>query len=143
MNTHIVEPVFGLNHFQKPKTIEDEEALAKTILIILFGRPGVFPSLPNIGMHIQDIFYKFEDEIDVTALKVKLATQCSLITELENSKEFDMQLIEDDDGKLVLLIMIPVVREESKNMLVIGVTTNDSKSVIYNFDLIQTDFYNE
>lgn len=142
MNTHIVEPEFGLNSFQKPKTVEDEAAMAKTILMILFGRPGVFPSIPQIGMHIQDLFYKFDEEIDVNVLKAQLATQCSLVSEVMDSDGFDIQKL-DDNGKTVILFAIPTVSDSSDNVLVIGVTTNDSNSVIYNFELLETDFYDD
>ena len=140
MESHIVEARFGLNNFQKPKTDEDEAALATTILMILFGRPGVFPSIPEIGMHVQDYLYAFEEDIDVSELKVQLAYQCSLVNELASDGTFDVQKIEDN-GKVVLLFIVPSIQKESSNLLVIGVTTNTQNSVVYNFDLIQTDFY--
>lgn len=140
MDTHLVEARFGLNNFNKPKTDEDEAALATSILMILFGRPGFFPSLPEIGMHIQDYFYKFEEEIDVQSIKAQLAYQCSLIMELSNLGTFDVQRL-DDNGKTVLLFLVPSLQKESSNLLVIGVTTNIQNSVVYNFDLVETDFY--
>lgn len=140
MQTSLVEARFGLNNFNKPKTDEDEAALATTILMILFGRPGVFPSIPDIGMHIQDYFYKFEEDVDVGEIKVQLAYQCSLVNELSQLGTFDVQKL-DDNGRMVLLFLIPSLQRESDNLLVIGVTTNLQNSVVYNFDLVETDFY--
>lgn len=139
METSIVEADFGLNSFQNAKTMEDEEALARTILMILFGRPGVFPSVPEVGLHIQDLFYQFDDDIDINILKSKLAYQCSLISEVISDGTMDIQKTYQDDN-LVLLFIIPSIKTSSDNLLVIGVTTNKDNSVVYNFDIMKSDF---
>ena len=90
METPLREADFGLNNFNNPKRLKDEEALARTILIILFGKPGVFPSMPEIGMDIKRYFYKFADDIDPITIKVQLAYQCSLINELINEETLDV-----------------------------------------------------
>jgi hypothetical protein len=141
MNTSIVEADFGLNSFQNPKTIEDEEALTRTILMILFGKPGVFPSNPEVGLHVQDLFNQFDDDIDVNILKSKLAYQCSLVSEVVEDGSFDIRKTYKDDN-LLLLFIIPSIIAESNNILVIGVTTNTDKSVVYNFDIMKSDFDN-
>lgn len=139
METNLNEATFGLDDFKKPNRLCDEEALARTILMILFGKPGCFPSLPEIGMNISKYFYTFADEIDPTDIKVQLAYQCSLITELIDEGTLDVQKTEYD-GKMALTIIIPSLSRENNNILVIGVTTNYDGSVIYNYDIMRSDF---
>ena len=63
MPTELKEPAFGLDNFGKPKILKDTEAFATTVLMILFGKPGFLPSLPDVGMNIQQYTYAFFDEI--------------------------------------------------------------------------------
>lgn len=139
METKLEEATFGLDDFKKPNVLYDEEAIARTILMILFGRPGCFPSLPEIGMNISKYFYTFSDEIDPTDIKVQLSYQCSLVTELIDEGTLDVKKSEYD-GKTALTIIIPSISSDNDNILVIGVTTNYDGSVIYNYDIMRSDF---
>lgn len=139
MQTPLREVEFGLDDFQNPKRINDEEALCRTILMILFGRPGCFPSLPEIGMNISQYFYRFVDEIDVNDIKVKLAYQCSIINELIEEGTLNVEMTEYD-GRMALTITIPTLRNDNTKVLVIGVTTNYDGSVVYNYDIMRADF---
>ena len=49
------EPAFGMNDFHAPKIMKDTDVLVNTILMILFGRPGFYPSLPTLGIFIKKI----------------------------------------------------------------------------------------
>lgn len=139
MDTILREAEFGLNNFQRPKRLQDEEALCRTVLLILFGRPGCFPTLPEVGMNISQYFYKFSDEIEPTDLKVQLAYQCSLVNELIETGELEITKVEYD-GRMALRFIIPSLGHDSENILVIGVTTNYDGSVIYNYDMMKAEF---
>ena len=54
-----VEPNFGLDDVGKAKQLNETEALANAILNLLFGKPGYFPSMPNLGINIQSILQSF------------------------------------------------------------------------------------
>ena len=58
------EPAFGLDSFGKPLVYEDWQAVARSIIIVLLGKPGFYPSIPQLGMHIQDLLYERLDDID-------------------------------------------------------------------------------
>lgn len=139
METELREADFGLDDFNAPKRLQDEEALSKTILMILFGKPGCFPSLPEIGMDIQSLFYKFADEIDPISIKVQLAYQCSLVTELITEETLDVTMV-TINGKAVLRIIVPSLSTKANNILVIGITTKTDGSVVYNYELMKADF---
>ena len=113
--------------------------MARTILMILFGKPGCFPSLPEIGMNIQSMMYKFADEIDPTSIKLQLAYQCSFVTELITEESLDVAMLTVDD-KPVLRIIIPSLTDKKNNILVIGITVNLDGSVVYNYELMKAEF---
>lgn len=135
METNLKEPDFGVDDFNLSKYLRDEKALARTILMILFGKPGVFPSLPEVGMYIQDSLYEFEDNIDPTAIKIQIAYQCSLVGELIDEDEL---IVEKQvyNGKPVLLIVIPSIAEGQEKSLVLGIQVLDDGKIVYHDELI-------
>ena len=48
-----VDPVYGVNNFNETKVLTEAETLVNNILMILFGKPGFYPSIPSLGMDIQ------------------------------------------------------------------------------------------
>lgn len=135
----IIEADFGLDSKQNPKKITDVEALVRTLLLVLLGKPGCYPSIPDAGMNIQQYLYKFADEIDTNAIKVKLAYQCQQLSDLINSSELDVQKY-SQNGYTLLVFSIPIESSETGDVLAIGITTNISRSVLYNYEIIRADF---
>ena len=45
----LIEPSFGVDSFNKAKYKNETEAIANSILAVLFGKPGYFPSMPELG----------------------------------------------------------------------------------------------
>ena len=129
------EPVFGLNDFNAPKMLKGNDVLINTLLMICFGKPGCFPSMPEIGLNLQRYFYQFEDSIDEKAIKSALALQCSLLT-----SDIDVKVVKDEDGKTTLLIVAPTAEEVANNILVIGITSGAKNNVIYNYEIMQSSF---
>lgn len=68
-----------LNDFQQPKILSDVETIAHVILFILFAKPGQYPSLPTLGLNIEDQLFSFYDELDVDELKGRLIDQCNIL----------------------------------------------------------------
>ena len=71
-----VDPVYGVNNFNRSKVLTETETKVSNMLMILFGKPGFYPSIPSLGMDINQYLYKFEDEINVEEIKSKLISQC-------------------------------------------------------------------
>ena len=59
-----VNPTFNVNDFNEPKVLSPTESYITDVLMILFGRPGFYPSIPSLGMYIQDYLYSFPVELD-------------------------------------------------------------------------------
>ena len=53
----MVDPAFGKNAFNSPKYYNETQTAANNILTILFGRPGFYPSIPDLGMDITTLLY--------------------------------------------------------------------------------------
>ena len=59
-----VDPAYGVNDFNETKVLSESQTLINNILMILFGKPGFYPSIPWLGMDIYQYLYSFEDGID-------------------------------------------------------------------------------
>lgn len=126
------EPSFGLNSFNKAKYKSETETIANSIVNLLFGRPGYFPSMPDLGIHIQDMMYMFWDEIDTDMIKAKIAVQCETFKEYIQSEELDVIKTVYND-KPLLLVVIPIQIKHTQSDLGIGITQDKQGNLIYNY----------
>ena len=69
-----VDPTYKANSFNKPKVLTEKESYIRGVLMILFGKPGFFPSIPTLGMDIQQYMYLRHAQIYPEVIKAKLAT---------------------------------------------------------------------
>lgn len=138
MPDELREPAFGLDDFGKAKVLKNSEALATSVLMVLFGKPGFLPSLPDIGMDIGQYTYDFFDDIDVSSIKAQLAYQLPLVTDYVTAGEIDVRKVMNGDQG-VLLFMLPMEQYVSNNNLVIGVETNINGGMSYNFALMASE----
>lgn len=133
----LAEPLFGVSNFNTPNISRNNDVLITTMLMVLFGKPGVYPSYPELGMYIQRFFHGFEDEIDTTSLKKQLALQCSVLVDYVNDGTIDMNVVKNNEGKNVLLITTPTMENIPNNILVIGISTNSTGKVVYNYEIMK------
>ncbi len=57
-----IDQSFGVDAFNRAKYKNETETIATAILNLLFAKPGYFPSMPDLGINIQNILYSFWDE---------------------------------------------------------------------------------
>lgn len=131
-----VDPGFGLNNFGAPKIYNETETVARNVLMVLFGKPGSYPSLPHIGMDIPKLLLTSYDDLSEDALKQELVNQCSSFSSVVRSGEFDViktfNTDKDNVKKPLLLFKIPTqIKTKSRN-LVIAIESG-SKGITYNF----------
>lgn len=132
------EPLFGLNEFHTPKMIKNMDVLVNSILMILFGKPGFYPSLPTLGIYIQQYFHYHQEELDVESIKIALSVQCSILSDYISDGSIDVQKTLTDSGKLALLVLVPTLEKVSNNILVVGISTDESGTIIYNYELMDS-----
>ena len=125
-------PVFGINDFNQPKIQSPKESIINDILMILFGKPGFYPSIPTLGIDISKYLYEFEDEISTDLLKDELSEQCSELVEGLQTGDIDI-VITEYKGNAMLIFVLPIIDDNKQVQLALGVTTNESGQIVYNF----------
>ena len=126
------EPVFGINEFNEAKYLNETETVATGILNLLFGKPGFFPSMPNLGLDIPQIIYSFWDEIDPIVLKAQIVTQCKSFKQFADDGSLDI-IKAKYKSKPLLLIVIPMIIKDKKEHLTIGITQDTNGNTSYNY----------
>lgn len=135
-----VDPVYGVNHFNQTKVLSESETLINNILMILFGKPGFYPSIPYLGMDIEGYLYMLEDEVNPVEIKAQLASQCREF--LPNIKDGSMDVYTTNyKDHLMLIFELPILIDTVETVLSLGVTVNDKGEMVYTFvanDEVQT-----
>lgn len=135
-----VDPVYGVNHFNQTKVLSESETLINNILMILFGKPGFYPSIPYLGMDIEGYLYMLEDEVNPVEIKAQLASQCREF--LPNIKDGSMDVYTTNyKDHLMLIFELPILIDSVETVLSLGVTVNEKGEMIYTFvanDEVQT-----
>lgn len=130
------EPVFGQDEFRKPKVLTGWDALLQTMLVVLFGRPGCFPSIPELGMNIQKYRYVHEKNIDCEGIKNELVNQCAIVSDAIDASEVQVTTGRSANGDLMLLFLVPLEKQNTDNMdIAIGVQMGND-GIRYNYQLI-------
>jgi hypothetical protein len=127
-----VDPVYGLNNFKREKILSESETLVKNVMSILLGKPGFYPSLPSLGMNIGEKLYMFEDDVDTNEVKAALVSQCKDFMPYIQSGDIDVAT-STYKGHLVLLFLLPVIIQEKKVSIALGITLNEKGQIMYQF----------
>lgn len=128
-----VDPMFGLNSFNKPNVLSEIDTEVHNILALLFGKPGFYPSIPKLGMNIEQYLYKFEDEIDPQMILAELASQCRDFLPEIQSGDIDVRWV-TSNGNRYLLFILPVILSERSTTITLGITKDDNTGEIrFNF----------
>ena len=127
-----IDPTFGLNNFKQTKVLSETETLVNNILMVLFGKPGFYPSVPSLGMNIGQYLYKFADDIDLDAIKAELIHQCNEFLPEVDSGELDVTQTMYN-GETLLIFKLPVIIDESGISIALGVSVNKKGELVYNF----------
>lgn len=128
-----IDPSFGVDAFNRAKYKNETETIATAILNLLFAKPGYFPSMPDLGINIQNILYSFWDEIDPTVIKAQIITQCQEFKQYVDDGSLDVIKSSYNEQPL-LIVVIPVQVKNTKRRLVIGVTVGENGEIKYNYD---------
>lgn len=64
--------------FDKPKVVGTFDLCVNAVLMLLFMKPGQFPSIPELGIDIEQYLYEYADDPDVPKeILEKLNEQCN------------------------------------------------------------------
>lgn len=128
----VVDPVIGVDDFNRPKVLSERESYITDLLIMLFTVPGQYPAIPRFGMNIQSYLYQFEDTIDPIKIKAQLVYQCQEFLPEVESGELDVEVGYYKERPMIVF-HLPVINDTSTHVLVLGVTINEKGELVYNF----------
>ena len=136
MSKVFYEPAFGLDSFRKPLVYEDWQVVAQSILIVLFGRPGFYPSIPQLGVHIQDLMYEKIDDIDTDNLRGILAHQLEVFSDIIQSDDMKIAIKNTTGGNPVLIIALPIYTGDERSAVAVTITATEDGGIQYNYEKI-------
>lgn len=136
MSKVFYEPAFGLDSFRKPLVYEDWQVVAQSIIIVLFGRPGFYPSIPQLGIHIQDLMYEKIDDIDTDNLRGILAHQLEVFSDIIQSDDMKIAIKNTTGGNPVLIIALPIYTGDERSAVAVTITATEDGGIQYNYEKI-------
>lgn len=113
------------------------EVVIQSVFMVLFGKPGCYPSIPELGMEIQKRRVWNIDESELEEIQYTLSYQCGLIRDglIDDVPKVQIGFIEG--GNPVLLFTIPVTNEDERFNIILGITQRDNET-IYNYQLVNS-----
>ena len=98
------ELLLSTNVFNKPTELIGKDAWARLVLNLLFMRKGTFPSMPNMGVGIQDYQYEFLDTA-ISSLNFEIEDQIN--TYLPDLPVSSVNVTSTEvDGQTMLILVI-------------------------------------
>ena len=137
----IIDPGFGVDDFNNPKVLSEAETIKNNILTLLFMKKGSYPSIPELGIGIQNTLYQFFDDIDTEELTNRIAAQCAEFIPSVNSGSLKVKKTyqKTQAGNLpVLLIVVPTSVSNTDRSLVVALTTTANGDIAVNTDYVTT-----
>ena len=126
------DPTMGVNSFNETKILSPSETIVRNILLILLGRPGFYPSQPNLGMNIEQYLYMFADDINTNEIKETLIKQCEDLADSIEEEELDVSST-TLNGRTALIFTLPIIIDDKTLKMSLGVSTNNKGEFIYDW----------
>lgn len=134
-----VDTTFEMSSFAKPRIREEAELIKNTVLYILFSKPGQYPSLPFIGLDIENLLYSFYDEISESDIADELVRQCTALGRyIEDGTIIIRKIKYKNQPSLMIHIetspIDSILNSDKSNTLKfqIGITFDELNHMIYN-----------
>ena len=125
------ETSLQINSFDKPTELNDVAAWSQLMLNLLFLKPGTYPSMPDMGIGIEQYQYEFLDDA-IDELSAKIITQQQ--TYLPDIPLDNIQVSKyDNNGHPTLIILMNFTTSAGSQSSAIAFDT--SKRNFLNFDI--------
>lgn len=134
-----VDPQFGIDSYNRAKVLSESQTIVNNILTLLFGKPGFYPSIPQLGMNIQQYLYSFEDDFDTNFIKSQLAAQCRDFIDVIEDGSFDVIKTTYNEQPL-LIFVIPTIITNTESNLFLGVTLTNNGEYRFNFTFDEVQY---
>ena len=123
----------SINSFDNPTELTGIKAWSQLILQLIFMQPGTYPSLPEMGVGIEDYQYDFMDDV--------LSQLAADIIQQQRTYLSDIPLtavtVEPRDvrGETIMLIMLTFDVERGEQTSVIAVNASPKSRHFLDFDV--------
>lgn len=138
---------FEMNDYNEPRLRDEAETLKNVVLLILFMKPGQYPSIPYLGMDLQNRLYSYYDEIDTSSMTRELIEQCQFLgTYIQDGSIIIKKMIYQNMPSLIIYIS-PVSANENlteynhstntkdrANEFYIGISVDELNRLLYNIN---------
>lgn len=118
------------NVFNKATEYQGKTAWFQLILNLIFLRPGTYPSIPNMGVGIQDYDYEYIDDVKDN-IRNKIEEQVSLFLPDVPLASVEVTSVEYE-GKSILLIVISL---DDNGQIVTGAVASEITNRLIDFDI--------
>lgn len=139
-DTIFYEPTMGKDDFKQTKVKENWEAIATSICMVLFGKPGFYPTIPDLGLNIRQYRNMRLDEIDPDEIKLALSSQLPLLSDDIMDGLIEVETVNLPNGDAMLLITIPIgvstEEDDDSDRLLIGLQQNGIGEMSFNYQLV-------
>lgn len=118
------------NVFNKATEYQGKTAWFQLILNLIFLRPGTYPSIPNMGVGLQDYEYEYIDDVKDN-IRNKIEEQVKLFLPDVPLTSVEVTSV-DYEGKTILLIVISL---DDNGQIVTGAVASEITNRLIDFDI--------
>ena len=118
------------NVFNKATEYQGKTAWFQLILNLIFLRPGTYPSIPNMGVGLQDYEYEYIDDVKDN-IRNKIEEQVNLFLPDVPWTSVEVTSVEYE-GKTSLLIVISL---EDNGQIVTGAVASEVTNHLIDFEI--------
>lgn len=134
------DTTFEMNEFGEPRIRGEIETIKNLLMFILLSKPSQYPSLPTIGLDLEDRLYNFYDELDENDLIEDICSQCEALRKYFNNGTIGIRKYKYHNKPSLLIIVYGnetfpqgyhVNYADSTDKYLIGLTFNEMNQLIY------------
>ena len=118
------------NVFNKATEYQGKTAWFQLILNLIFLRPGTYPSIPNMGVGLQDYEYEYIDDVKDN-IRNKIEEQVNMFLPDVPLASVEVTSVEYE-GKTILLIVISL---EDNGQIVTGAVASEVTNHLIDFEI--------
>ncbi len=127
------EVLFDFDNFKQPKTLSENETIARQIINLLMMRPGNLPSMPDVGINIEQYLYTLQEDLDSDEIIKQIYTQCGQLMPFISLREVKILIYPYNEVDW-LIVYIPFSTVIEETGLYLGFNSTGSQvNVSYQF----------
>jgi hypothetical protein len=97
--------LMDVDAYNKPKVISTFEMCVNAILTLLKMKPGQYPSIPELGIDIEQYLHEYADDPELpNEIKTKLYDQCNRLMAVDISIDVYIEHVESGSNALIVKV---------------------------------------